>query len=59
MFTIDNGPLFFESFESHDDDVIEIDGFNKKSGSYILECSNIEHKDETVQVKVTFRIFSE
>ena len=29
----------------------EIDGFNKKSGSYILECSNIEHKEETIQAR--------
>ena len=42
-----------ETFQSHDGNVIEIDGFNKKSGSYILECSNIEHKDETIQAKVT------
>ena len=46
-----------ETFQSHDGNVIEIDGFNKKSGSYILECSNIEHKDETIQAKVTCFVY--
>ena len=41
----------FENRSSDDDNVIEIDGFNKKSGSYILECSNIEHKEETIQAR--------
>ena len=41
----------FKNLSSDDDNVIEIDGFNKKSGSYILKYSNIDHKEETIQAR--------